>query len=306
MMPTRNSFRDLSKNTGFILSLAIVFGLILSRGAVYTEPSIMPLLAVIVTLSITGVSTDFFLSPKKAARTILISLALNYGILSFAVIGLAYVIVPDYELWAGFIILSAVPPAIAVIPFTFRLNGNVRFSLTGTMAAYIAALGIVPLSFYIFLGELSVSVTDVLITIIVLIAVPLGVSQILRKTGVEPKIERYRGQIVNWGFFVVVYTVIGLNQRLFLERPDILLETSVIAFIATVAIAFASEHIMKRIGITDRDRISMVLMATRKNYGLAAAIALATIGPEAAMPSAVASIFNIAHFIWFSHRRKKP
>jgi BASS family bile acid:Na+ symporter len=191
------------------------------------------------------------------------------------------------------------------MPFTMRLKGNVDFTLTGTMASYIAALGIVPFAFFIFLADAMVSPKEILTTMAQLVAVPLGISQLLRKTGIAQKIEKYRGHIVNWGFFVVVYTVTGLNRDLFLERPDVLLETSIIGFISTFVIAFASEYILKRIGMGKRDRVSMTLLATRKNYGLAAAIALAVIGPEAAMPSAVASIFNIIHFIWYSHRQRE-
>jgi BASS family bile acid:Na+ symporter len=304
-MSIRGRVAGLFRNIGFVLALAFTAGLTLSQGATWTSPTVTPLLAVIITLSMMGVSPSVFLNPRKVIRPVLLSIALNYGILTFALIGLSSLIVQDYQLWTGFIILAAVPPAVAVIPFTYRLNGNVDFSLIGTVAGYIAALGIIPFAFITLLGTTLIHPKEVLMTLGELIALPLAISQILRTTGVASKIERYRGQIVNWGFFVVVYTIIGLNQNAFLGQPAILLETSVIAFISTFAIAFLTDHISKLLGVKKPDRVSLVFLATMKNYGLAAAIALALFSPKAAMPSAMATAFAIAHFIWFSFRVKK-
>ena len=46
-----------------------------------------------------------------------------------------------------------------------------------------------------------------------------------------------------------------------------------------------------------------MLFGTRKNYGLAAAIALAFFGSRAAMPVAVATAFAIMHFISLTLRK---
>jgi len=295
----------LFRNTGFILALAFAIGLSLPHGATATSPAVTPLLAVTMTLSVMGISPKVFLDFKRVSRPILVSLLLNYGVLTFSIIGLATLLIPDYELWAGFILLAAVPPAVAVIPFTYHLEGDVDFSLIGTIASYLAALVMIPVISISFLGVSLIQPEKLLITIGELIAIPLGISQILRRTGVAEKLDKYRGSIVNWCFFVVVYTIVGLNQAAFLEEPLTLLRMVIIAFASTFVIGEIVNRIARARGQDKPSRISLMLIGTRKNYGLAGAIALTIFSPRAAMPAAVAMIFAIGQFIWLTFRVKK-
>jgi BASS family bile acid:Na+ symporter len=256
-------------------------------------------------MSVMGVSPQLFLDFKKVARPILISLLLNYGILTFAFIGLATLLISEYELWAGFIMLGAVPAAVAVIPFTYHLEGDVDFSLLGTVASYLAALAIIPAISIAFLGVSIVQPEQLLITIGQLIAIPLGVAQILRRTGIAQKLDKCRGSIVNWSFFVVVYTIVGLNRDSFLQEPLTLLRIAIISFLSTFVLSAIINRIALSIGKDKPGRISLMLLGTRKNYGLAAAIALTIFSPRAAMPAAVAMVFAIGHFIWLTFRTRR-
>ncbi len=299
-MLTRHRFSHLLRNTGFILALAFIIGLALPKGATETSPAATPLLALIMTLSVMGASPKLFLDFKRVLRPILISLLLNYAVLTFTLIGLSSILIPDYELWAGFVILAAVPPAVAVIPFTYRLDGDVDFSLVGMVASYLAALFIIPLISIAFLGTSLIQPGRLLITLGELIAIPLGVSQLLRRTGIASRLEKYRGPIINWSFFVVVYTIVGLNQAAFLGQPLILLRISLIAFVSTFVLAYLIDRLARFLGRNKPNRISLILLGTRKNYGLAAAIALALFSPRATIPAAVAMVFAIVHFIWLT------
>jgi len=280
MVVTRQRFSHLFRNMGFILALAFIIGLALPQGALQMNPTVTPLLALIMTLSIMGVSPKLFLNFKVVSRPILISLLLNYAVLAFVLIGLASLFILDYELWVGFVILAAVPPAVAVIPFTYRLDGDVNFSLIGTVASYLAALFITPLISIAFVGTSFIQPERLLITLGELIAIPFGVAHLLRRTGLASRLEKYRGAIINWGFFVVVYTIVGLNQDAFLAQPVTLLPIALIAFVSTFVLGY--------------------IIDPRKNYGMAAAIALALFSPRGAIPAAVATVFAIIHFIWLS------
>ena len=304
-MLTGKHFAGLFRNTGFVLALAFAIGLSLPHGAAATSPAVTPLLALTMTMSVMGVSPKVFLDFKKISRPILISLLLNYGVLTFSFIGLASLMIPDYELWAGFILLGAVPAAVAVIPFTYHLEGDVDFSLIGTIASYLAALVMIPVISISFLGVSLIQPKKLLITIGELIAIPLGISQILRRTGAAEKLNKYRGSSVNWSFFVVVYTIVGLNQAAFLEQPLTLLRIAVIAFFSTFVLGAIVNRLSRSRGSDKPNRISLMLLSTRKNYGLAGAIALTLFSPRAAMPAAVAMIFAISHFIWLTFRAKK-
>jgi len=46
---------------------------------------------------------------------------------------------------------------------------------------------------------------------------PLLVSRVLLWTSMAARLEPIKGTITNWSFFVVTYTIVGLNQELFLH-----------------------------------------------------------------------------------------
>jgi BASS family bile acid:Na+ symporter len=111
--------------------------------------------------------------------------------------------------------------------------------------------------------------------------------------------------MINWSFFVVIYTIVGLNQGAFLEHPLSLMPSLLIAFVSTFVLGFIVNHLARFWGVSKTSRISLILLVTRKNYGMAAAIALVLFGARAAVPAAVTTVFAIVHFIWLSFRVRK-
>jgi BASS family bile acid:Na+ symporter len=105
---------------------------------------------------------------------------------------------------SGFVILAAVPPAVAVIPFTFFLKGDTDFSLIGTISAYLGALLITPLMVLLFIGTSFVDHLKLMIITIELIFAPLLFARILIMTGIARLIEPIKGDITNWSFFLVI------------------------------------------------------------------------------------------------------
>jgi len=143
----------LFKNRNFILILAIVLGLVIGEPvATKTEPLVLPLLALVMTLSAANITSREFTSFKAMPRTILLSLFLNYIVLGGTILLLAWWLIDDKDLWAGFVVLATVPPAVAVVPFSYVLGGNTLFSLLGMTGAYLAALVIMPAVMALFLS----------------------------------------------------------------------------------------------------------------------------------------------------------
>jgi BASS family bile acid:Na+ symporter len=108
--------------------------------------------------------------------------------------------------------------------------------------------------------------------------------------------------VVNWGFFLVIYTIVGLNRDIFFEEPSVLLPTAAVSFIAIWVIAEVVSYAAGRLGIGAEDRISLMMLATRKNGGAAAAIALIFFDPRAAMPVAVMTAVSVLNFVWLTWR----
>lgn len=290
----------LFRNNSFILALSLLMGLAFGQLAPYARTTVTPLLAVIMTLSLMGVSSAVFSNFRKLLRPVSLSLFLNYVLLSGALIGLASLVVRDYELWTGFVLVAAVPPAVAVIPFTYHLGGKVENALAGSVAAHLAAFAAAPLICLGFLGTSLLPPRQLLLALAQLIAAPFLVSRLLRRTRAAPWVERHRGAMLNWGFFIVIYTIIGLNRDAFLGQPAVLLDLSLVAFPCTFVIAYVINRLSRALGADKPDRISYSVIGAWKNYGLAGALALAFFGSRAAMPAAVTTAFAILNFIWLT------
>jgi BASS family bile acid:Na+ symporter len=297
----------LFKNRNFILVLAIVLGLVIGEPvATRTEPLVLPLLALVMTLSAANVTSREFTSLKAMPRTILISLFLNYIVLGGAILLLAWWLIDDRDLWAGFVVLATVPPAVAVVPFSYVLGGNTLFSLLGMTGAYLAALIIMPAVMALFLGTGFFDPVKLLIILGELILVPIVLSRVLLFAGLMKRISPWRGTIVNWSFFIALFTIVGLNRQAFFGEFDILIRVVVIAIATSFLLGYIIELVTKALHVNRGAGISMVLLGSLKNYGLASGILLTLFGERAAIPASVCTVFGILHLVWLGfHYRKK-
>jgi len=292
---------SLLRNNSFILALALVVGIAAGQGASYTRVVVTPLLAIIMTLSLVGVSSDVFKGGPALLKPGALALLLNYGLLGGTLVGLSYLLVEDPAWRTGYVLIAAVPPAVAVIPFTYRLGGDVPFTLVGSVTGHIAAFVMTPLITATALGSSLVEPRQLLLALVQLVAAPFVVSRLLRRSGrVIDWLNRYRGNLLNWGFFVVVYTIIGLNRAAFFAFSTDMVELVIVSALCTFGIAFLTYGVSRIFGVPAPTRVSYSVMAAWKNYGLAGAIALAYFGEAAALPAAITTAFAIANFIVLS------
>jgi BASS family bile acid:Na+ symporter len=301
-MSSRARVTALLNNSSFIFIVAIAVGLGLSGAAASTEHALVPVLALVMTVSVMDISSRIFLNSKKVWRPVVVALVLNFVILAGTYIGMSYLLIDDVELHRGFVLIAAAPPAVAVVPLTLILGGNTRFALLGTVALYVASLAVTPLISVVFLGGSYIEPARLLVTLAELIVAPIVVSRLLRRTPVAAHVERWREPVVNWGFFLVIYTLVGLNRDVFFENPGVLLHAAAVVFVATYVLAEVVNFAAARMGVTAADRISLMMLATRKNGGAAAAIALIFFDPRAAVSVAVMTAVSVSHFVWLTRR----
>ncbi|MFC2024503.1 bile acid:sodium symporter family protein [Chloroflexota bacterium] len=298
-------FRQLFRNQSFIFILGIVLALTIGQGAVWTEPLLIPALAVAMTLSTLGITNENLVSIRKSPRTVLISLLLNYAVMSTVLLLMSWRLIDDSELWKGFVTMASVPPAISVTPITYALGGNTLISLIGTTGLYLIALGLTPGIMIIFLGTDLISPLMVLLTLTQLIIVPLLISRLLRFKGLDKHIDKWRDTAVNWCFFVVIFTVIGLNRQAFFEQPSTLFQVIVIAITVTFGLGHVVGFIATKLNVDRETNISYMLMSSRKNSGLASAVALSFFSRRAAFPAAIVNLIGLLCTVWWSYYFKK-
>ena len=299
--------KNLLRNRDFIMLLALVLGVFLGHGAVWTRPFVLPVLALVMTLSTMAVSSQIFRSPRSLLVPALVGNLMSYLVLTGMLLGIAGLLIEDTSLWKGFVILAAVPPAIAVIPFSEFLKGNHSYALIGTMGAYLGGLILMPLIALFFIGTSFIDPLKILVVMIELIVIPLVLSRILLWTRADRWIEGIKGTLTNWSFFVVTYTIVGLNRDLILNDPLSLLPVAVIAVASTFLLGYLVELAGKVLKIDPKITITLVLLGTLKNYGLAGGVALMIFDKQTAVPATVSTIFMIVYIAWLSVKglRKK-
>ena len=294
----------LLQNRDFILSLALVMGLLLPQASRWTQHLTLPALALVMSVSTMGISRGAFPSPRSLIIPALLGVLMSYVVLGGFILGVSALFIHDKELWNGFIVLAIMPPAVAIIPFTDLLKGNNAFSLAGTMGGYLGAMVILPLVLYNFLESSRFVLERLSIAAIVLIIIPLIVSRILRWRKIDKDLEKIKGAITNWSFFVVVYSIVGLNQDIFTHQPMKLLPVAAIAVGSMFALGLIIEWVGKLFRIDPQTTMSLVLLGTIKNYGLAAGIALSLFSKESALPATVSTIFMFIYVIWIGFKQR--
>ena len=290
-------------NRNGIFILAMVAGLLLPGAAPVTRHLVLPALALAMALSTMEIGNDAFLKPRSLLFPALLGIVMNYIILGNIIIGLSALMIHNEVLWTGFVLLAAAPPAVAVIPFSNFLRGNSRLSLIGTVGAYLGALVIMPLISLTLLSAVAFDPFKLIMITLGLIVLPLAFSRLLIRKGWKERIDPYRGTAVNWSFFIVLYTMIGLNRDVLLGQTWSLLPVAFIAILSMFLLGFLIDWVSSLFHISKESRTSLVLLGTLKNQGLSSGLALTLFGHEAAIPSTVSTIVMIGYIIWLDFRK---
>jgi BASS family bile acid:Na+ symporter len=231
---------------------------------------------------------DLRLPPIRGA---LAGFLLNYLFLSGLILLLASMILEEEVLVLGFVVMAAVPPAVAVVPLTKLLDGDVRLALYSEALSYLGSLVLTPLIIFLFAGEAGVEVGETAKIVLLLILLPILASRRVSRLKIDP------ANPINAGLFTVTYIVVGLNSSsISTEAAGVLL----IAFARTFlsgAIVYAGAAFA---GVDRPQRIAYTLFASFKNLGLAATVALLLFGPRAGIPAAVCILTETSFYILLS------
>jgi len=288
----------------FILPLAFVLGFTCPQLAQWTKSLTIPALALVMTISIAQIPTRQILKWQSLIQPLAIGILFNYLFLGSLLLILNKWFIFQDPIRIGMILVALAPPGVAVIPFTSLLAGNSILSLFATFGAYLSSIFIMPVLFLLLTGAEVFPMSKLILVLIELIILPIIFSRLLLFKDFYKSIIPWKGTIINWGFFVVIFTVIGLNQKTFLEQPNILIKVSLIAFTTTFLGFTLLNIILKKMGINQKDRTSMILLGTFKNSGFAAAIALTLFDETTSIPGAIISAVYALYMIWLGGKHQ--
>jgi len=287
------------KNRNFILPFAFILGLSFPGLAQYTKSLTIPALALVMTISLSSISTSNMLEWKKLSKPLILGILLNYALLGSLILLLTFILIPEKSLRIGMILVAASPPGVAIMPFSAILSGNMIFSLFATFGTYLAALIIAPAITISLAGADTFPFSGLVLNLLYLIILPIFFSRFMRLKKISCFLESTRGTITNWGLFVVIFTVIGINQASFFTDFDNLLRIALIAFLTTFPLFYLLKRIFRSLNIKRSDAITMMLLGTIKNSGFAAALAISLFNDSSSsIPGAIISAVYAIYLIW--------
>lgn len=291
------------KNSNIVFLCALFLGLIYPMPSAYLEDWIVFALIVVMIFSLTEVKFTKF--SKISIKEIIITFFINYIFLSGLIIALAYFLISDEQLYYGFIVMAAAPPAVAIIPFTKLLNGDLKLSLISNTSIYVLSIGLTPAILLLFAKTSDIDYSLAIITLLELIVLPMIISRFILENKYYLKVKKDINLVINIGFFIVIYTVIGLNQNILFTDLDILLMLSIIGFLRTFVSGMFLYKLCNILKINPKKNISYTLFGSYKNLGLSATLALLLFSAKASIPSAVCIVMETGFFILLSTYLKK-
>lgn len=273
-------------NYGLVATVAFVLGLLTGGFSLLASEITILSLSVMMALSLSNIEINKGVL-KGTAKPTLQVLLLNYVMLTGLILLVSCFF--EGEVGAGWVLMAAVPSAVAVVPFTYMLGGDTKLSLVGTTTIYLLSLAIAPLITLAFLGQ-DIDRLRLVSTIILMILIPIAVSQLrpLRKMPSTTK-----SPMINICFGVLVFAMTGANRLAFTEDPMMVFWVSVASFIRTFLIGMLVFMVVRALRQPMERGVVLALFSSYKNLGLTAAIAMALIGSDAAIPAIICIPFEI-------------
>src|SRR3989441_3894895 len=194
-------------SAGLLLGLA--FGPLGGKKEIATVARVVAM-----TLALTEIRLEG-LSLGSEARAFAPAVFWNYVVLTGIILGFA-VLTPNPDLRNGWVVMAAVPSAIAVVPLTSIIKGNVRSALVSSALLYLIALILVP-AITLGFADRAVPASEVAVQTFLQIGVPLLASRVLVRI---PAIRPVRPGGANLSFFVLM-TIVAGRQRIALTDPGL-------------------------------------------------------------------------------------
>lgn len=296
---------DLVCSTAFMMGLALVVSILTNMSGLFPADILNAklrsnitifLLACMLTLTMSRIPFKN-LDPVKNYRSVLRAIFLGLVVASTIPL-IAYFLlrnVDGYEDFAvGLVFIAATPFAGSVGPLSLILRGDLEHALRSTIVVYAVALLWIPFIIWITLGTV-VDMTNVIITVIELIGVPLVVSRLFTRFKVDKVVMAV---VLNSVIFFLVW--LSVSSTNFVGAGlTVLCVFMIIADVRDIGLGLGTEAIERKAGISWSSRVTDILMISYKNKGIAIALCTSVlVGPMIgnAMVAIAASI--VVEVIW--------
>jgi bile acid:Na+ symporter, BASS family len=285
----------------FLLTSALVFGLLLGEKTLVLAQASVYILALVMVFATVDFSFSVFAKPKQSLVLLSKAFFLNYIVFAAVLLSLSYFLFPGSELWVGCVLLAASPPGPSVVPFAAIMKGDVNYGVIGLFGLHLIALVATPLIMVLFTGNNMANPMILILVLLKTIVVPVIISRPLRHKKVLPFVQKIKGKIINWGFFLIILPIVGQSKSVMIQNPKLITESIVLFFITMFVVAFVYVVIERKRRTDVKNIITSGFFLTTKSSAFAAVVVF-TVGNEtAAIPAAVHAFFVTVFFLVFSN-----
>lgn len=272
-------FQWLGTHFNWVFLLALLAAVLLPVDYAWLQKLVMPELMVVIFLSLLKVDMKevwkLIRRPGILVYALIVSMIV-VPIVSFYVFGLVD------EQWAlGFLLLGAVPAAMASPALTHLFKGKVEFTLPMTVIGHL----IVPFTLVGLLSVLSSTSVDfplgeMFLDLVLIIFIPLLLAELFKKFAPKQvqQLQAYTSGLVVLLICFFVYIVISPQMDLIKSDPTLSLWG-----LAAVFIYMSVLHLLGYLmmwGRSHKERIAGVVSMAYMNNGLAIVIAFEWFAPE--------------------------
>lgn len=303
-MKERNLFQKVITHRNIWLILSLVAGLFFPEGAHMLRNSLPFFLGLLMTFSFAGFSLKTLLPIRTLPNRLIGPFLINYLLFGIVLMGLALLIVGnDKELLEGFLFIALAPPGIVIVPFALMLRGDTDLASTGVIGGYLAFMLVFPLAIVFIWGEQMNLLIEVVEMVIFIILLPLFISRPLRRGAVGRWLMPRKGWLIDMGFAIIVYIIVGLNHDSFTTSVATLLKPMLVLVLVLFGGGMLYEYVQLQLRFTNARRISNGLLFSVKNTGFAAVTSVTLAGERAAIPSAALSVVLLVYLLVLSLRK---
>jgi bile acid:Na+ symporter, BASS family len=279
---------------------SLLLGLFFSKYAIVLKPYLMFVLSLMMTLSLQRVSGKLFVDMKKMAFAGVQGLVINYLIFGSVLMLIAALFFYDNTpIFIGFLFIAVSPPGVVIVPFVLKMKGDLDWSVVAVVSGYFASLPIIPLTFLLLPSDYkSMSAISLFSLLFWSVVAPFILSRFLRAPSLL-KFSTHNGRIIDLLFFILIYTVVGVNNQAIQQEPHLLLNVAAVFVLALFGGVFVFGRILKKRRVSQDRIVASQLMFGVKNNGFSAIMAMSAGSAMSALPSMVLSVVLLIFLILF-------
>lgn len=293
-----NRFVQLLINRNTLMISALLLGFIYGDLAYSLKPMLVYVLSFMMALSLQRVPIEVFLNIKRVFRVGIRGIIINYLLFGGLLMIVAIIFFHHLPIvLIGFIFIAISPPGLVIVPFAIKLKGDVEQSVIGVVVGYFASLLIIPFTFLALgLDNETFTMNSLFILLFWSVIAPFILSRFLRFSFAQPY-SKHNGKVIDVLFFILIYTVIGVNSSVINEDPFLLIKVTGVLLITLFCGTVLYGLWMKKRGFPIDKIISNQLMFGVKNNGFSAILALSIGNNIGGLPSVILSVVLLVFLI---------